>query len=320
LLSQHKLGLSYGYLPLDTNKFSLHFMPESPISETLAKLQNPSQNHLSGKPLDVLETLFELSRSYLGGFSAFLEELLRSNFWKGLDYPGNPYPTLCLGLATFIDSYFSNLGHSEPAYHSRKHFQDVCLALTALLSQPLASPPKSGSDDPWAISHEDAWVLLFCAVAHDFGHDGSINKVPFELEKSSIEKTRTFLSQNSSAPDLIKGLQTKFESIILATDPSFLNALLAKFADPTANFTRIDCMSMLMVEADLLASVLPIHGKLLGKLLGQEWESSNPKAAASVASDQGRLKFLEYVRFISPHAIMLKIEEIRNQSIEQLKG
>ena len=294
-------------------------MPQSPISEALAKLQNPNQNGLSGKPLDALETLFELSRRYIGEFREFLEELLRSSFWKSQGYPNNPYPTLCLELGSLVDSYYTNLGHSEPSYHSRKHFQDVCLALTVLLSQPLASSPKSKFDDPWAISHEDAWVLLFCAVAHDFGHDGSINKVPFELERSSIEKTRTFLNQNSSAPDLIKELEAKIESIILATDPSFLSSLLAKFTGPTANPTRIDCMSMLMVEADLLASVLPVRGKVLGKLLGQEWESSNPKAAASVASDQGRLRFLEYIRFISPHAIMLQMEDIRNQSIEELK-
>jgi hypothetical protein len=77
---------------------------------------------------------------------------------------------------------------------------------------------------------------------------------------------------------------------------------------------------MLLVEADLLASVLPMRGRILGELLGQEWESNNPKAAAAVASDQGRFKFLEYIRFISPHAIMLKIEAIRYQSIEELKG
>lgn len=295
-------------------------MLQSPISEALAKLQNPGRLDLSGKPLDQLETLFSLSRAHSDSFRQFLGELITSSYWQSQNYPANPYPELCLGLASLIDSHVNAMGHPEPAYHSRKHFQDVCLALTVLLSQPLASTQKSAFDDPWAISHEDAWILLFCAVAHDFGHDGSTNKAPFELEKSSIEKTRTFLSQNFSAPDLIMGLETKVESIILATDPSFLSALLAKFTGTIANVTRIDCMSMLMVEADLLASVLPIHGKLLGKLLGQEWGSSNPKAAISVASDQGRLKFLEYVRFISPHAIVLKMEDIRNQSIEQLKG
>jgi len=295
-------------------------MPQSHISEALAKLQNSGRLDSSGKPLDVLEALFSLSRAYSGGFRQFLCELITSSYWQSQNYPANPYPELCLGLASLIDSHSSSMAHPEPAYHSRKHFQDVCLALTALLSQPLASTQKSEFDDPWAISPEDAWVLLFCAVAHDFGHDGSTNKVPYELEKSSLQKTRAFLDQNPSAPDLAEELKAKIEPIILATDPSFLGILLAKFTELTENPTKTDCMSMLMVEADLLASVLPIHGKLLGKLLGQEWKSSNPKAAASVASDQGRLKFLEYVRFISPHAIMLKMEDIRNQSIEQLKA
>lgn len=296
-------------------------MPQSPISEALAKLQNPNQNGLSGKPLDLLETLFSHSRTYSEGFRQFLGELITSSYWQSQSYPANPYPELCLGLASLIDSQASSIGRPEPPYHSRKHFQDVCLALTVLLSQPLASPPKSERLDPWAISQEDAWLLLFCAIAHDFGHNGSTNKSPSELEKFSIEKTRIFLSQTASNLTEIKELLAKkIEPIILATDLSTLSFLLAKFTGPTANPTRVDCMSMLMVEADLLASVLPMRGKLLGNLLGQEWESSNPKAAATVVSDQGRLKFLEYIRFISPHAIMLKIEDIRNQSIEQLKG
>jgi hypothetical protein len=295
-------------------------MPQTPITEALAKLQNPSHNHLSGKPLDALEALFDLSRRSIGGFREFLEELLRSSYWKSQDYPNNPYPTLCLGLGSLIDSHASSIGGPEPAYHSRKHFQDVCLALTALLAQPKKSTQQSDLHDLWAISHDDAWVLLFCAVAHDFGHDGSINQKPFQLEKCSIEKARIFLSESSHESNFIKALGDKIEPIILATDPSFLSSLLAKFTEPSAKPTKADCMSMLLVEADLLASVLPMHGKMLGQLLGQEWQSSNPKAAAAVASDQGRLKFLEYIRFISPYAIMLKMEDIRHQSIEELKG
>ena len=74
-----------------------------------------------------------------------------------------------------------------------------------------------------------------------------------------------------------------------------------------------------MVEADLLASTLPSYGKILGSILGKEWANHNPKAAASVASDQGRLKFLQNIRFVSPYAIMLGMEDIRNYSIELLK-
>jgi hypothetical protein len=294
-------------------------MLQAPISEALAKLQNSSQNDSSGKPLDVLETLFELSRSYTEGFREFLEELLRSSFWKSQDYPSNPYPTLCLGLASLVDSYYGNLGHQEPAYHSRQHFQDVCLALTALLDQPIKSIQRSDFHNLWEISSEEAWFLLFCAIAHDFGHDGSTNKTPFELERLSIEKTRAFLSQSVAAPSFIKELQAQIEPIILATDPSFLGSLLAKFNDPSAKPTKTDCLCMLIVESDLLASALPIRGKMLGKLLGQEWQSCNPKAATRVVSDQGRLNFLEYIRFISPYAFMLKMDDIRNHSIKQLK-
>ena len=296
-------------------------MPQSQLSMALAKLKTPSANKQSRKPLDVLETLFEYSRSYQGSFKAYIEELITTAFWKSQDYPGNPYPMLCLGLASRIDSHYDNLGHSEPAYHSRKHFQDVCLAITVLLDQPIKPVQRSDFHNLWEISREEAWILLFCAIAHDFGHDGSTNKTPFELEKSSIERTRLFLYQSTVTPAAARELLAQqIETIILATDPSFLSALLAKLNDPSANPTKTDCLSMLMVESDLLASALPVRGKMLGKLLGREWESIDPKAAAAVTSNQGRLKFLEHIRFLSPHAIMLKMEDIRQHSIEQLKA
>ena len=294
-------------------------MPQSPLNKALAELKTSGVDDPSGKPLDALESLFEHSRSYIGSFGGFVDKLIQTTFWESQSYPSNPYPGLCIELAALIDSNNSSLGQPEPAYHSRQHFQDVCLALTALLDQPIKSIQKSDFHDLWEISSEEAWFLLFCAIAHDFGHDGSTNKTPFELEKSSIQKTRMFLSQSTAAPHFIKELRAQIEPIILATDPTFLGSLLAKFNAQSIKPTKTDCLCMLMVESDLLASALPIRGKMLGKLLGQEWQSYNPKAAAMVASDQGRLKFLDYIRFISPHAIMLKVDDIRNHSIKQLK-
>jgi len=295
-------------------------MPQSPINEALAKLQNPSHNHLSGKPLDALEALFNLSRSSIGGFRDFLEELLHSSYWKSQDFPSNPYPALCLGLASLIDSHAGSIGVPEPAYHSRKHFQDVCLALTALLAQPKGSTQPSDLHDPWAISQDDAWVLLFCAVAHDFGHDGSINKTPFQLEKSSIEKTRIFLSEGSHESGFVAALGDKMEPMILATDPSNLRVLLSALSGSQISPNKMDCLCMLLVEADLLASTLPKRGLLLGQQLAREWETANPKAALVVATPQGRINFLEYIRFVSPYAIMLGMEDIRQESINQLKA
>lgn len=294
-------------------------MTQSTFIKALAELKTSGKEDSSGKPLDALEGLFECSRDYQGGFREFMGELTQTTFWESQNYPANPYAHLCIELATLIDSHNGCSTYLEPAYHSRKHFQDVCLALTVLLDQPIKTGQNSDFQDVWEISSEEAWILLFCVIAHDFGHDGSTNKTPFELEKVSIEETRAFLSQSTITPAAAKALLAQMEPVILATDPSFLKSLLAKFSDPPAKPTKTDCLSMLMVESDLLASALPVRGKMLGNLLGQEWESSNPKAAAAVTSDQGRLKFLEHIRFISPHAIMLTMEAIRNQSIKELK-
>jgi hypothetical protein len=171
----------------------------------------------------------------------------------------------------------------------------------------------------WTVSPEEAWTLLLCAIAHDYGHDGSMNASPFQLERGSIAKIQSFLLESSISPALAQDLCAKIEPIILATDPAFFNTLLNQFNNPLNQPNKNDCMRMLMVEADLLASALPQGGQLLGKLLSQEWQPHHPQAAIAVASDQGRLNFLEHIRFISPYAMMLKMEDIRKQSIEELK-
>jgi hypothetical protein len=294
-------------------------MPQSPIHEALAKLKTQRAEDVSGKPLEALENLFDVSRGYQGGFSQFLQELVQTVFWQSQNYPGNPYLDLCLKLGAQIDRYNDSLAHPEPTYHSRKHFQDVCLSLTALLDQHATQTSESTDQTIWTMSPEEAWILLLCAIAHDYGHDGSMNTSPSQLERGSIAKTQSFLLESSIPPALAQDLCDKIEPIILATDPACFNTLLSKFTDPINQPNKTDCMCMLMVEADLLASALPQQGQLLGKLLSQEWQPHHPQAAIAVASDQGRLNFLEHIRFISPYAMMLKMEDIRKQSIEELK-
>jgi len=294
-------------------------MPQSPIHEALAKLRIQKAKVASGKPLEALENLFDFSRGYQGGFNKFLQELVQTEFWQSQNYPGNPFLDLCLKLGAQIDRYNGSLAHPEPPYHSRKHFQDVCLSLTVLLDQHDGSASESTDQAIWAMTPEEVWALLLCAIAHDYGHDGSMNASPFQLERDSIARTQSFLLESSIPPALAQDLCDKIEPIILATDLSFFNTLLSKFTDPINQPNKTDCMCMLLVEADLLASALPQQGQLLGKLLSQEWQPHHPQAAISVASDQGRLKFLEHIRFISPYAMMLKMEDIRKQSIEELK-
>jgi hypothetical protein len=206
----------------------------------------------------------------------------------------------------------------EPQYHNRGHFKEVCLSMTQLLKAQNDILPPLDNVSAWKMSDHDSWILLLCAICHDFGHDGSINKHPFELEKRSVELVQEVLEKSSLTLFERKEIIGAIEPIILATDPRFLPTLLNKFITGN-NLQRSDCLSMLMVEADLLASALPKRGKNLGERLSEEWQLTNPGAAVSVKTDKGRLYFLEHIRFISPQSQALGLEDIRKISINQVK-
>jgi hypothetical protein len=250
-------------------------------------------------------------------FFKFINQLLNKTPWLNLVDNSGFYRTICLELAKEVEDHNKNLGISEPPYHNRNHFQDVCASLTLLLSQNIS---KLHPSKQWNLQPEDLWTLLLCAIGHDYGHNGTINQLPQELEKRSIEKIKRALHKSNLPTKEIEELMSRVEPIILATDPSSLNALLNKISIDSEKFNKIDSMCMLMVESDLLASALPKHGQTLGQLLAQEWAATNPQGALTVASKGGRIKFLEYIRFISPYAITLGMETIRQESINQLKN
>lgn len=295
-------------------------MPPMPINEAYTNRKNSALGSPSGKPLSLLEKVFSDADANTVSFHRFISELLHTPYWLGQAYPKNQFPPLCIGLSSHIDKYTQSLKLGEPAYHSRKHFRDVCLSLTLLLDQTFDVPQSSSKSKLWEVSPEDAWLLLFCAIGHDYGHTGSINTKPLELENRSLELIMGYLQTSGLQHEEIQNLMNAVEPIILATDPSSFTALISKFISTTPNFTKTDCLSMLMVESDLLASALPNHGVILSQRLSQEWEVTNPKGALAVASKEGRVKFLEFIRFISPYAIMLGMEDIRQYSIEQLKA
>lgn len=73
----------------------------------------------------------------------------------------------------------------------------------------------------------------------------------------------------------------KVETIILATDPMYLNALLKIIQSTSPPPTKLNYLSMLMVEADLLASSLPKRGVMLTEALAKEWQAHYPDKAQS---------------------------------------
>jgi len=250
-------------------------------------------------------------------FFKFIVQLLNKKPWLNLADDSGFFRKICLELAKEVEDHNKAMGINEPAYHNRNHFQDVCTSLTLLLSQNIS---KLHPSKQWDLQPQDLWTLLLCAIGHDYGHNGTINQLPQELEKKSVEKIKRALNKSDLPSNEIERVMGWIEPIILATDPLCLNALLDKFSSSTAKFNKIDSMCMLMVESDLLASTLPKHGQILGQLLALEWTATNPQGALIVASKEGRIKFLEYIHFISPYAIMLGMETIRQESINELKN
>jgi hypothetical protein len=248
------------------------------------------------------------------GFDQFIIDLVSDTFWSSRKNSNVKYKDLILGLSKFI----SNTNSIEPSYHNQDHFKDVCLSISLLLRAQTEIASSLDQAASWKVSDQEAWSLLLCGVCHDLGHDGSVNKHPFELEKRSIELVQEFLEKSSLTLFERKEIIGTIEPIILATDPRYLPTLLHKFITGN-NLQRSDYLSMLMVEADLLASTLPNKGKILSERLSEEWRLTNPDASVSVKTKKGRLYFLEHIRFISPHSSVLGMESIRQLSINELK-
>ena len=247
-------------------------------------------------------------------FDQFMIDLVNDALWLSREKSSAKYKDLILDLSKYI----SDTNGIEPSYHNQNHFKDVCLSMTLLLRAQTEIVPLLAQSSPWKFSDQEAWNLLLCAVCHDLGHDGSMNEHPFELEKRSVELVQKFLEKSSLTLFERKEIIGAIEPIILATDPRYLPILLDKFVSGD-NLQRSDYLSILMVEADVLASTLPNKGKILGEQLSDEWLLSNPAAAAAVKTDKGRLYFLEHIRFISPQSHALGIEDIRKISINQVK-
>ena len=267
----------------------------------------------------LLEQYFALCNTDSIPFTDLVRALCQTRLWQGFDFLDNPYPKLCQDFAQSVE-YATQIMQPEPAYHSRTHFKDVCLALSALASQVSPLSAREGIDQQWQLSAEDWWLLFFCAIEHDYGHPGTRNQTPFELEKYAIDLTQEFLFKYPYPLLKIKSIMADLEPIVLATDPRYFETLSRKFPNQDNPNSREDVMGLLLVEADLFASALPKRGIYLGEQLAKEWESSDSKLAQIVKSHAGRIRFLEGIAFYSPHARRLQIETIRLKSIQELKA
>ena len=271
---------------------------------------------LSNSSLEKMEEIFLIGERVTTDFSKFIELLINTELWRGLDYSNNILKDLCRGLSIQIQNHNQSLDW-EPNYHSRSHFKDVCIALSLLIQSQAAIANSPVTHSAPTISSEEAWILLFCAIGHDFGHNGSINASPFELEKKSISQIHHWLNTTNYPPTKINELMSYVEPIVLATDPKNFQTLLTKKIDQNH---RTNLMALLLVEADLMASILPVRGAVVSRNLAMEWNQNYSDMAKLVNSIEGRIGFLERVRFTSPHSQVLNISAIQKTHISQLKS
>lgn len=245
----------------------------------------------------------------------FLEALVSANLWQGWHIEPNPYKSMIVTIGSEIDRLATL--REEPAFHSKWHMMDVCLMLSYLLGHE-ESPQGGQVGQPWSTTSTEKWQLLLAAAAHDLGHPGLINTVPFQLEQESLALFRALLIR---ADIDSRSINTMLETItpwILATDHGQYNALLERLAQHPPR--HVDCLAMLLVEADLASSVLPFWGKILTERLCEEWARPYPEKSIALKNQTGYLGFLRSLKFVSPQSARAGIPQILNNSLIKLRS
>jgi hypothetical protein len=190
--------------------------------------------------------------------------------------------------------------------------------LSYLLKQEERAEESGALTPVWKISSLEKWQLLLAAAAHDLGHPGLINSAPFEIEQQSLDLLETLLLGAGNDAAMIQVILESIKPWILATDHGQYKVLLERVKSQSPQ--HVDCLAMLLVEADLATSVLPIRGKLLTDRLCDEWAGPYPEKSIALRNQLGYLNFLASLQFLSPHSVCAGITTILDNSISQLRS
>ena len=262
----------------------------------------------------LLEELLSVIEKEAQSMREFLEALVNTNLWQSWRIEPNPYKAMIVAVGSEIDRLAIN--NAEPAFHSKRHMMDVCLMLSCLLLRE-ASQQSEQLTQVWTTTSTEKWQLLLAAAAHDLGHPGLINVTPYEIEQRSLDLLKALLLQSGKDSAIVQETLESIAPWILATDHGQYKALLERLAlEPPEH---VDCLAMLLVEADLASSVLPIRGKLLTGRLCEEWAKPYPEKSIALRNQVGYLSFLTSLQFVSPQAACAGIPQILNNSLAQIR-
>lgn len=164
----------------------------------------------------------------------------------------------------------------ELPYHNRGHLHDVLIGWSRL-----CATEQTGLDGNGQL------LVMAAMVGHDFCHDGTINRHPYQLEVRAWREMQPILAQAGVSWHQQRAIM----AVVLATDPRSYRRLAARGLD-----TALRRSFALAIGADLFASLLPRQGFAAGHLLACEQRAAGLDAQSDrLATLAGRAAFLRQV-------------------------
>jgi hypothetical protein len=197
--------------------------------------------------------------------------------------------------------------NQEPHYHNRLHVANTLVTLTTLLLL-----QRQCSGDERSIPSHIEWLAMLIMLSHDLLHDGSINRQESQIEARSVAYLKPLMQQHQV--DLAD--QHIIQIIILLTDATLVKAGHEKIKNKPFFIEDMDCLTVLIQEADILASAMPEVGPLLTKQLANEWAKINYHGMSALTTASGRIEFLRHgALFSSPASQLLGINAVKSAQL-----
>ena len=245
-----------------------------------------------------------------------IHEILKTWYKEG-DINNLPFKTCILEITNRIEEEGAQkfIKGLEPKYHNREHTKEVCISLFLLLydeeHRRIAWSQMEQTQWPQFNLHEK-FLLLIAGLAHDFLHTGNVNQKDAELEIRSVEAIRETVLKYLTVSDM-----NIISTLILATEFKKVQAIHFSIQKNHDNkpIPFIERAKIILTEADVCASALPLYGEVLAKKLAEEWKRAGLKNSEQLILKSSRRDFLKQVSFSSPHAKSLGLNKLVEEQL-----
>lgn len=197
----------------------------------------------------------------------------------------------------------------EPEYHNRLHIADTLVCMTHLLLAHRQARPAA------TVKADAEYLGLVVMLGHDFLHSGQVNRFPGELESLAVSQLQPILRQYGVQPEDIETIG----HCILKTDPTGVRQSHELIVGRPFVLDDRDCLVVLVDEADILASTLPVTALSQTERLAHEWSLLSLPSAKTLLQPASRIYFLEKAAlFSSPAANLLGINDFKQIELSEL--